>query len=66
MHSEAVREIKWMVFGAALMTTGSVFYLASTPTSAFIRTLGFPFFVVGLVALVAGFVGEPPSRWIRE
>jgi hypothetical protein len=66
MHSEAVRDLRWMVFGAAFMTTGSVFYFASTPVLAFIRTLGFPLFIVELVALVAGFVGEPPSRWIRQ
>ncbi|EMA37771.1 hypothetical protein [Halococcus hamelinensis] len=65
MQSEAVRDLKWMVLGAAFTTTGSAFYAASTPASEMIRTLGFPFFIVGLVALVAGFVGEPPSRWIR-
>ena len=65
MHSEAVRDLKWMVLGAAFMTTGSMFYVASSPTSEFIRTLGSPLFIVGLVALVAGFVDEAPSGWLR-
>ena len=65
MHSDEVRDLKWMVLGAAFMTTGSMLYAASSPVPELFRTLGFPLLVVGLVTLAAGFVGEPPSRWLR-
>ncbi|RJT07933.1 hypothetical protein [Halococcus sp. IIIV-5B] len=65
MQSEAVRDLKWMVLGAAFMTTGSAFYVASSPVPELFRTLAFPLLIVGLVALVASFVGAAPSGWLR-
>ncbi|RJT07429.1 hypothetical protein [Halococcus sp. IIIV-5B] len=65
MQSEAVRDLKWMVLGAAFMTTGSTFYVASSPVPELFRTLAFPLLIVGLVVLVAGFLGEAPSGWLR-
>ena len=62
MHADDVRELKWMILGAALMTTGSVFYTSSEPVWVFVRTLGFPMLILGIVVLVAGLVGYTPDR----
>ena len=62
MHSEAVREIKWMIFGATLMTTGSLF----AATVPIIGIFGLLVFLGGFIMLVGGFVGEIPREQLRE
>lgn len=53
MDENDVRELKWLIVGAALLSTGATFY-TSAGGAPFLGVIGFVGFIAGLLLLVPG------------
>lgn len=57
MDDQPIRELKMMVGGGALMSTGATLYTIPGPAPSWIAVAGFFGLIVGVILLVSGAFG---------